>query len=937
MGLLRDSKALREKMLNRNIYTADKMYGLDNDIVTKTLDTFATLGMDLRSSTLLGGAERLIDNTPLSVIGLKRLAVEIARRTANNVFRKEVGVVNIDNIFSKDPNQKVVSVPEDFSITPQEKPTDIIEYLKQAAGYESQAQYAVAGKEGTREESPGGLEYYEQLGKAQQAKVHEQLAQNNFNRFPNGGDPYANLRAVPGRYTTVQDSYSPEFLDERKAGGAKYGTYILDENSNSSLGSQTRTISNIEDAISAGVNNMRQIETEGFGQTSLPDQSFDGSLADTDRFFQYGTGQGPLGIQSSLDRWGIKRGLMYYTQKMIQGKGPIPVALDRESREYGTGERNLVVYRGSGPCRSFTMANPLDSYGQAIRFRGNGNPESVVGDSVMPRIYPVKPSDKSNLMFSIENLAYSREDLLGMPDNEKGPNDGRIMWFPPYALNYSMSHQALWDSTTLLGRVEPMYTYNGVTRSVAISFMLLIDTPPNVMNMPKEEMAQWFWGCIDERPGAVEGLESINTDLIMPPPVKPAPRPPDQKPDRFPGVLPQHFFQNDVFAIELDYEITNAKQTGNNDKRNLFGLNANFMTQMDQLVRYIHEKRKDNRKVYITCEGRCSALFSDLYNAKLSYRRAASIKDFIIARYETLYGERIPLVNDLAPTDFNTLVDIRNLGRTWVIPSKDWSVEFSIVGKGEKLADARSDEKRELNTKNAKTRRFAGVAVCRSEPLKPTIPYVEPPATPVIARERRDRAAERDAAQAQREGSASEMLFRNQYTEDTKVPSGWENVDYYAPMFHSQTPYDMYKRRQFLQQLMFPGDTREKAGNIGSNSLFGRMPVCVIRIGDELHSKAIINNLTLDMTESTWDVNPEGMGMQAMFLKVTIDANLIGGMSMKNPINRIQTATDFNHIANASFYSDPWYPQQRWDYQRADHGDDFRQADSTNPKEDKKK
>jgi len=920
-------------MLSRNLYTADKMYGLDNDIVTKTLDTFAALGLDLRSSTLLAGAERLIDNTELSIIGLKRLAVEIGRRAANNAFRKEVGVVNIDNLFSKDPNQKVVMKAEDFSITPKEKPVGLIEYLKAAAGYESQEQHAVAGKEVTREESAGGLEYYNNLGPAQKAKLHEQLAMNNYNRFPNGGDPYANLRAIPGRYTSVQDTYSADFLRERVMSG-EYGTYILDENSNSSLGQQTRTISNIEDATNAGVNNMRQIETEGFGQTSLQDHSLGAGVADSDRFFQYG-------IDGDLDKYGVKRGLLYYTQKMMRGNGMIPRALDRETTGYGVGERNAVVYRGSSPCRNFTMAAPLESYGQAMRFKGNGNPQSVVGESVMPRIFPVKPGDKSNLMFSIENLAYSREDLITMPESEQGPNDGRIMWFPPYGLQHSITHAAQWDSTNLLGRIEPMYTYNGVTRNISISFMLLIDTPPHVMNMKKDEMAAWFQGCLDERPDSIDRIDGIrsNLDLIVPP-ILPPVKIPEEKPDRFPGKLPLLFFQNDVFAVELDYEITKPIQGGIRDTRNLYEMNASFMPRIDQLLQYMHEKRRKGRKVYVTVEGRCSALFTNIYNARLSYRRAASLKDFIIAQYAIRFGETIQLVNDLSPADFTARIDESNLNQLWVIPSKDNTVEFTIVGRGEKRADAQSDEKRELDDFQAKNRRLAGIAVCRSEPIKPTITTLQPPVSPVEARKRRDAAAVRDTKKAQDPSAPAQgsdyQLFNNEYTEGTATPSGWENVDYYAPMFHSQTPYDMHKRRQFLQQLMFPGDTREKQNQIGSNSLFGRMPVCIIRIADEIHSKAIINSLTMDMTESTWDVNPEGMGMQVMYLKVTIDANLIGGMSLKNPINRLQTATDFNHIANSSFYSDPYYSKQRWDYVLADEGDEFRTADSRVEAKDRK-
>lgn len=942
MGLLTNSKSLREKMLRRNIYTPDHIYDLGNDFVTRTLDTFAKLGMDLRTSTLLAGAERLIDNTKLGTIGLERLAVEIARRTANNAFRKEVGVINVDNLLSNDPNKKFITKPEDFSITPVERPTDMISYLKNAAGYEAQQQHSVAGKESTREESPAGLEYYNQLGPAQKAKLQELLALNNYNRFPEATDPYAGLREVPGRYTSVQDTYSPEFLDSRRQSN-KYGTYIQEENGNTSLGGQTRSITTIAEATSAGVNNMRQIETEGFGRTSLPDHSFNGDLDDVDRFFQYGLGVGPLGQQSNLDRFGIKRGLLYYTQKLISGPGAIPVALDQETREYGVGERNLVVYRGSGPCRSFTMQNPLDSYGQAIRFKGNGNPESVVGDSVMPRIYPIGDGDKNRLMFSIENLAYSREDIVDIPNNERGPNDGRLMWFPPYALNYSISTSAQWDTTNLLGRIEPMYIYNGVTRQASISFMLLIDTPPNVLSLKKDELAQWFWGCLpeDNRPPAIDAIPPRTPGLISVPPMKIPEKPAEHKPDRFMGTRPTYYFQNDVHEIELDYESGATFNKGVEDKRNLFGLNAtNFFPHMEPILRYIHAKRKDKRKVHMTIQGRCSALFTNIYNAKLSYRRASRMKDYILSEYQKLFGETLVLNGDFTVNDANTKITLENLGTVYQLVTKDGSLVINIQGRGEKLAGKETDEKKELNNKKAKSARLAEVTELRSVPLKPDVPWVQPPATPNDALLKQQAAARRDAersAAADTDSNAfsSDNYFRSQYTEDTKVPKGWENVDYYAPMFHSQTPYDMYKRKQFLQQLMYPGDTREKEAQVGSNSLFGRMPVCIIRIADDFHSKCLVNNLSLDMTESTWDTNPEGMGMQPMFLKVTMDVTLIGGMSMKGPINRLQTATDFNHVANSSFYSDPYYSQERWDYRKADHGDAFRQADSRNKPETK--
>jgi hypothetical protein len=62
------------------------------------------------------------------------------------------------------------------------------------------------------------------------------------------------------------------------------------------------------------------------------------------------------------------------------------------------------------------------------------------------------------------------------------------------------------------------------------------------------------------------------------------------------------------------------------------------------------------------------------------------------------------------------------------------------------------------------------------------------------------------------------------------------------------------------------------------------------------------------MGESTWDLNPEGMGAIPLYCTVTMDLTLLGGQSLAGPIDRIQTANDSNFIANSTFnagnYSD---------------------------------
>jgi hypothetical protein len=147
--------------------------------------------------------------------------------------------------------------------------------------------------------------------------------------------------------------------------------------------------------------------------------------------------------------------------------------------------------------------------------------------------------------------------------------------------------------------------------------------------------------------------------------------------------------------------------------------------------------------------------------------------------------------------------------------------------------------------------------------------------------------------------------FNKTYGEngDTNInPKGFDGMDYFKPVFHSQTPFDLWKRYNFLHQCTRPGSTIDKtSNNIATNSIFGKMPVCVVRIGDFFHSKMIINGLSFDMIDSTWDLNPEGMGVQPMIIKVSMDVTLFGGQSMQFPIDKLQNAIDQNFSANSTF------------------------------------
>lgn len=95
-------------------------------------------------------------------------------------------------------------------------------------------------------------------------------------------------------------------------------------------------------------------------------------------------------------------------------------------------------------------------------------------------------------MFSIENLAWktSKKDgftVLDLPFCERGPNGGRVMWFPPYDLKVSEQNSARWETNSFLGRPEPIYTYQNTERSGQISFKVVVDHPSVLNLLVREE------------------------------------------------------------------------------------------------------------------------------------------------------------------------------------------------------------------------------------------------------------------------------------------------------------------------------------------------------------------------------------------------------------------------------------------------------------------
>jgi outer membrane protein OmpA-like peptidoglycan-associated protein len=161
------------------------------------------------------------------------------------------------------------------------------------------------------------------------------------------------------------------------------------------------------------------------------------------------------------------------------------------------GESGFEV--GREYCRVFQKDTPYYTYADlqktdGITTSGRRFNNSVFDNTYNLNIAPLRNPGSTNIvdnkvkkyMFSLENLAWRTSSEPGfryddLPVCEKGPNGGRIMWFPPYDISFSEDSKANWSPTSFLGRPEPIFTYKDTSRSGTISWIIVVDHP-SVMN-----------------------------------------------------------------------------------------------------------------------------------------------------------------------------------------------------------------------------------------------------------------------------------------------------------------------------------------------------------------------------------------------------------------------------------------------------------------------
>jgi hypothetical protein len=195
-------------------------------------------------------------------------------------------------------------------------------------------------------------------------------------------------------------------------------------------------------------------------------------------------------------------------------------AIDQVSKVFNDGYKELtkgsrvIKYTGSigqevgtEYCRVFAKDVPYLQYNDlqktdGIVTEGRRFSYSVLDKTYNLNIAPNKQEggqDSTNLigsynnayakkyMFSIENLAWATSNSPGfavadLPVCERGPNGGRVMWFPPYGLTFSETVTANWQGNEFIGRPEPIYTYKSTNRGGSLTWKIVVDHP-SVLNV----------------------------------------------------------------------------------------------------------------------------------------------------------------------------------------------------------------------------------------------------------------------------------------------------------------------------------------------------------------------------------------------------------------------------------------------------------------------
>jgi hypothetical protein len=1053
----------RDTMLARNLYNPKNVYdaSLFEDPTVRTVNqvaNFLSIGgnFDFRN-TIAGRALRQPDSEMIRIAN-QQLVEAFKKTVAQNARDNFVPKFNPKVLFdkNKDNDSQLFSTNDDFKITRRRSLLGVAEELLDA----------ITGKETTSnpfaKQAPSKDRYswlgeinktqgdnqtlLKNTGKSTIKVLRNHLAYNQYAfqyEFDTGGGLGLFGRLFKSKNTKNQTGnllLDPWKNRETTSAGGNLRSYLFDENEfqttkeltegyDKSEAPNENTIINNSINYKSAKKHYEVMKNVGFGDFTKIDGKFDkntglysSEIEERDTFnetvevnknkFIWG---GTLGGEDDIDG-GVKRGLLYYTRKIVDsnhpyaknikeipedtnscGDGSKSYAGPNSDKEYNKGINNIHCTPGDKNdeiyCRSFTKVDQYNNYTKTIRgknIRDNSQTESnkgefqahyrdvlskfsVLNDVGSARISPrpglsdglggnsVENLNMKRLMFTIENLAWKDRRIL-LPDCQAGPFGGRIMWFPPYDLKFDDASQANWNETKFLGRPEPIYTYSNASRSGNLTFKMISDYPSTLNNTPDElrslqnwEFESYVFGCYsipqkkvdlgltdDELSTLEKQLNDKKVELenVKSQPLSGETSPAAASTDTSNEVVVltsqtkiEFFFENDVADVNynlftIGYETSSATVVGTNNngignsyerwndgkgftqiipstqERIFTGLNADFVKKIDDLVAEI--KASAETSIYkITIDGFASALASGQYNQRLSDTRMKSMISYLENKFSGVdikveknkilqtgqaFGETNAIDN---PTGIDSAQDAElrqwnKLDSTASKTSRKVSIEVKVdQDKAKKL---REKQNQELS---------AAVSEASAEARREQEKTIKTLEDEIIDLENSLNNLRSSKFKTNRCSYFEELSTSTPFF----IPKMREKLKYFHPAFHSQTPEDLNERLNFLQQCLRPGAPLS-GSTVGLNTVYGRPPVCIIRIGDFFYSKVIIESIDFRYGQEsiTWDLNPEGIGIQPMIVDVSMRIKIIGGQSLSGPISTLQNALESNYYANSEVY-----------------------------------
>ena len=819
-------------MLNRNLYSPSDEYDISNPKVVQTIDSitkFLSNGTSDFNNTLLS---RVIGghNTKLSQLATQELLEAMTKRVASYLRQNELPMISMDGL-----SIKVTQPLKYWKITPDNSiEGSLSSLLETLSGYTPTVNPVPSVSEMVGDSNKEKLEYHNKW-------LKENLGENNKREYEN---------------QTGLNEYSD----------------------------------NTNNIYSEGVNNRINIYNDGGIKKSIDDLKIDNSLENRPVEFRGNEYPAYYPITNIDD--------LSTNENLLVGKiGDKIMAYAVAYRHMKDDGSIKLISKGSGVfkdndgeefLRVFTEGNQYDSPRKALKFAQPNTSDRQFSTlkTVFPVVAPNTDEDYKNLMFSITNLSYRDYNSIGNGNNLNDKNQKDTMWFVPYGLTINEQVSVGWEKVDILGRSEPLYTYNGTERKCSLSFILIADYPAelNKINKWSDATNNDFNKFYRQDNEFVDGVKPNKDDITIKE-VENSKQQITTEPNigdnPYPSSSPlKYYFDNNDFSLKTTFNNDDNLKTGEKGV-------ANFNSKFDDLLTFLNS---DIGKYYkIIIQGHSSALYKSKYNLNLSYKRAKSIYD-IFAQYLTdkgmnqltVFNEPLTTTNEIPKSALvNDRFVIKPIGENGAINTVELNIamvdryvsvylELDVSRVSVNNKDYSDDNVKSVTPQN-NSNNINSVEDFR---------FINPNLDMVIGEE------------------------LNTDLRDNLLKTYANNIKYFMPVYHSQTPIDLNQRVTFLQQCARQGNQPNSINvdaNIG-NSIFGKPPVCVLRLGDFLHTKMLIESIDFNYEPLIWDSNPEGIGMQPLMCTVNISCIILGGSSLSQPINTLQNALANNYYANTELY-----------------------------------